>query len=110
MGPIGSRAAEHLGKLSPFFSVLFQRGLVYWYFPDTGFVTNTPVLILMPSYDKGEHDEDIYRTAQLDCKMQSEEALRSSVTTLTKWAAGGIESAADKAVPWLKWRSFKASN
>ena len=58
--------------------------LTYWFFPDTAFSLYNPSPVAFPAYNPAEYAVANYRTM-------------SDNTRLTKWAAGGIEGAADKA-------------
>eukprot|EP00434_Breviolum_minutum_P008465 symbB.v1.2.007468.t2/scaffold455.1/size335105/16 len=62
-----------------------HQSLTYWWFPDTMFATYNPTLVTFPAYDPAEKAQDIHRTGD-------------EFTRLVNFAAGGIESVADKAV------------
>lgn len=60
------------------------QSLTYWWWPDTMFTLDNPVLVQFPAFNAAEHAVENYRTMKDN-------------TRLTNWAAGGIEVAADKA-------------
>ncbi|CAJ1458060.1 unnamed protein product [Effrenium voratum] len=61
------------------------QSTTYWWTPDTTFVSDNASQIIFPDYSPSEQKRNIFRTMKDN-------------TPLSKWAAGGIEVVADKAL------------
>ncbi|CAJ1362422.1 unnamed protein product [Effrenium voratum] len=61
------------------------QSTTYWWTPDTTFVSDNASRIIFPDYSPSEQKRNIFRTMKDN-------------TPLSKWAAGGIEVVADKAL------------